>query len=191
MGFLEGLLTQKPDITCKGARVILRSPRVDDLEQWRSLRKASRSFLEPWEPQWQDDEFLLSSYRRRINHYSKLVAEDLAYPFFIFMADGATMLGGITLSNVRRGVAQMATLGYWIAEPHARQGHMTDALTVITGFAADELGLHRLEASCLPTNTASMRLLERAGFTREGFAKAYLRIAGQWEDHVLWGKVLV
>ena len=64
---------------------------------------------------------------------------------------------------------------------------MTDALQAVVGFARGELELHRLEAACLPANIASIRLLQRTGFEREGFAKSYLKINGHWEDHILWG----
>ena len=190
MGLLQGLLTQKPSHSCTGQKTFLRAPRLEDFEQWRDVRQASRSFLEPWEPVWTDDEFLLSSFRRRIGHYAKLAAEDQAYPFFIFESGGQTLLGAITLSNVRRGVAQMATLGYWTSAAHANTGVMTDALNTIIAFSAAELHLHRLEASCLPANTPSIKLLSRTGFAREGFAASYLKINGRWEDHILWGRLL-
>jgi ribosomal-protein-alanine N-acetyltransferase len=85
----------------------------------------------------------------------------------------------------------MATLGYWTGERHANTGVMTDALQAAMGFARDELELHRLEAACLPANEPSIKLLARAGFEREGFAKDYLKINGRWEDHILWGRKLV
>jgi [ribosomal protein S5]-alanine N-acetyltransferase len=184
---LSGLLGPRPDYACQGQVTRLHMPRVDDFAQWRDLRLSSRRFLEPWEPTWADDELLLSSFRRRISHYNKLAADDLAYPFFITLQKDGALAGGITVSNLRRGVAQMATLGYWVGEAHAGKGVMTDALQAIIVFARDELELHRLEAACLPSNTPSMRLLQKAGFTREGFAKSYLKINGNWEDHVLWG----
>jgi [ribosomal protein S5]-alanine N-acetyltransferase len=188
MGLLQGLLTQKPDYVTRGKTTVLRNPRMEDFAQWRDLRIASRSFLVPWEPAWQDDELLQSSFRRRINHYAKLASDDLAYPFFIFDAAEDQLLGAITLSNVRRGVAQMATLGYWTGEAFSNRGVMTDAIAAVLGFSKTELGLNRLEAACLPANLPSMKLLERTGFEREGFARAYLRINGTWEDHVLWGR---
>jgi [ribosomal protein S5]-alanine N-acetyltransferase len=188
MGLLQGLLTQRPGYSCRGKTTVLRGPRMDDFVQWRDLRMASRHFLVPWEPVWQDDELLQSSFRRRMNHYAKLANDDLAYPFFIFDAEEDQLMGAITLSNVRRGVAQMATLGYWTGETFANRGVMTDAIGAVLGFAQEELGLNRLEAACLPANLPSMKLLQRVGFEREGFARAYLKINGAWEDHVLWGR---
>lgn len=187
MGLFQSLLVQKPAYSCSGKITFLRAPRMDDFEQWRDLRHVSRHFLQPWEPTWSDDELLASSFRRRIAQYARLVAEDSAYPFFIFSKNEDLLLGAITLSNIRRGVAQMATLGYWTGVSHTQSGVMTDALQAVVGFARDELSIHRLEASCLPANMPSIRLLQRTGFDREGFAKSYLKINGQWEDHILWG----
>jgi [ribosomal protein S5]-alanine N-acetyltransferase len=191
MGILQGLLLRKPDYSCSGERIILRAPKMDHFTAWCELRQHSKAFLEPWEPLWQDDEILASSFRRRMGHYARLVANDAAFPFFIFAKADNQLLGAITLSNVRRGVAQMATLGYWTGERHANTGVMTDALQATMRFARDELELHRLEAACLPDNEPSIKLLERAGFDREGFAQAYLKINGRWEDHILWGRKLV
>jgi [ribosomal protein S5]-alanine N-acetyltransferase len=190
VGLLRHLLRPKSTEVLQGATTALRYPRIIDFEEWRDLRLASRQFLEPWEPRWGDDDHLAASFRRRVAHYSKLVSTDQAYPFFIFDVTGSKLLGGITLSNLRRGVAQTATLGYWTGAAFAGHGVMTDALQTMMNFAANDLALHRLEAACLPANTPSIRLLTTAGFEREGFARSYLKINDQWEDHILWGRTL-
>ena len=95
----------------------------------------------------------------------------------------------MTLGNVRRGVAQSGTLGYWIGEPFARQRYMTDALDVIISFSFQTLELHRLEAACLPTNAASQGVLRKLGFKEEGYARKYLRINGEWCDHLLFALI--
>jgi ribosomal-protein-alanine N-acetyltransferase len=99
------------------------------------------------------------------------------------------LLGALTFSNVRRGVAQAASLGYWIGAPHARRGLMTSAVGLAMGFAFDHLRLHRIEAACLPGNAASIALLGRCGFEQEGLAKRYLKIAGLWQDHLLFARL--
>ena len=114
------------------------------------------------------------------------IDNDEAYPFLLFRDDDV-LAGGLTLGQVKRGVVQAATLGYWIGEPYARQGLMSAAVRAVTGYAFATLRLHRIEASCLPHNEASRKLLERTGFTREGYARAYLRINGVWQDHLLFG----
>ncbi len=169
-----------------GDGVYLRTPQMGDYPAWVSLREESRAFLTPWEPTWPLDDLTRASFRRRIRRYIQDIREDSAYPFFVFRADDAAFLGGITLSNVRRGVTQSTSLGYWIGESHARQGFMTAAVRAVVPFVFDQLRLHRLEAACLPSNAASIRLLEKVGFTREGFARRYLRINGVWQDHFLY-----
>ncbi len=112
--------------------------------------------------------------------------QEVTYSFLIFRRVDDVLLGGITLSNLRRGVAQSATLGYWIGSPHGNQGYMTDSLASILEFAFSRIGLHRVEAACLPANEASRRLLLRSGFREEGYAREYLRISGRWQDHQLF-----
>ncbi|MBN9319119.1 MAG: GNAT family N-acetyltransferase, partial [Caulobacterales bacterium] len=82
---------------------------------------------------------------------------------------------------------QTATLGYWIGEPHKRRGHMSAAVKVALRFAFGPLGLHRVEAACIPDNHASANLLLKAGFDEEGYAQGYLKINGEWRDHRLFG----
>jgi ribosomal-protein-alanine N-acetyltransferase len=100
-----------------------------------------------------------------------------------------TLIGGITLNDIQRGIAQKGTLGYWIGKPYAGHGYMTEAVQLICDFAFQTLRLHRVEASCLPHNERSKNLLTRLGFEQEGYAKSYLQIDGKWQDHILWGKV--
>ena len=172
-----------------GNAVILRFPEMDDFESWAELRQVSRKFLEPWEPLWDESDFSKASFRNRIRRYRSLAEDDSAYPYFIFNLATNRLVGGLTLSNIRRGVAQMASLGYWIGQPHARRGYMTDAIQTLLPHAFNELGLHRVEAACLPRNEASLRLLQSCGFRQEGVARSYLKIAGKWEDHVLFAKL--
>lgn len=157
-----------------------------DFPAWVEVREASRDFLVSWEPAWPADDLTRTAFRRRIRRYLQDVREDAAYPFFIFRSANQALLGGLTLSNVRRGVTQSCSVGYWVGQPYARQGVMFAALSAILPFVFDQLRLHRLEAACLPSNTASIRLLEKVGFSREGYARRYLRINGMWQDHILF-----
>ena len=167
-------------------RVLLRTPQMSDYPAWAELRAASRDFLAPREPLWAADELSRSSFRRRVRHYLRDLREDVGYALFIFSGSSGALVGGLTLCNVRRGVTQSCTLGYWIGAKYARQGYMTAAVRAVIPFVFDSLELHRLEAACLPTNLASMHLLERTGFKREGLARRYLRINGVWQDHLLY-----
>ncbi len=96
----------------------------------------------------------------------------------------------MTLNNVRRGVTQAVALGYWLGAQYTGRGLMTEAVCAAATFAFDRLRLHRIEAACLPHNAASIAVLERAGFTREGLARRYLKIDGVWQDHLLFARLV-
>jgi [ribosomal protein S5]-alanine N-acetyltransferase len=178
-------LTRADPFRVSGERVYLRAPERGDFEAWATLRARSRQFLEPWEPTWPADALSRFSFRARVARYAEDWRTDQAYNFFIFTPDDA-LVGGVGLSNVRRGVSETASLGYWIGEPYARRGLMTAALPLVLDFSFDRLRLHRVEAACLPTNVPSRALLSRIGFQQEGYARQYLCIAGKWQDHVLF-----
>lgn len=176
-----------PALVPRGHGLILRAPQMADYIQWSQLRESSRAFLTPWEPIWPSDDLTRSGYRRRLRRYAEDIAEDKSYPFLVFREDNSALIGGITLANVRRGIVQAGTIGYWIGEPYARQGLMTTAMRVLLPSLFGELHLHRVEAACIPTNIGSVRVLEKCGFRREGLAKRYLCINGVWQDHYLFG----
>jgi ribosomal-protein-alanine N-acetyltransferase len=187
MAFMRGLTFpggQQPVI--KGDGVYLRYPRIADYMAWARLRGESRAFLSPWEPVWASDELTKGAFRRRIKRYQRETRQDSAYAFFVFRAEDDALMGGCTLSNIRRGVTQCCALGYWIGERFARQGYMQDAVGALIPFIFTTLGLHRIEAACLPSNEPSKSLLQKAGFRQEGLARKYLQINGQWQDHVLF-----
>jgi ribosomal-protein-alanine N-acetyltransferase len=172
-----------------GEGVVLRVPQLSDFAEWAALRAASRDFLTPWEPTWPADDLTRTSFRRRVKRYSEDQRSDLAYAFFVFRKHDDVLLGGLTLANIRRGCAQTGSLGYWMGAPYARQGHMTAAVNAVVPFAFSTLRLHRIEAACIPANVASVRLLEKTGFRREGFARQYLCIDGAWQDHLLYARL--
>ena len=172
-----------------GAGVTLRPPHSGDFAEWAALREASRAFLTPWEPTWPPDDLTRGAFRRRLKRYAEDQRGDLAYAFLIFRSDDNAMVGGLTLANIRRGVAQAGSIGYWIGAPFVRKGYMTAAVRALIPYSFATLRLHRLEAACIPDNTASIRLLERTAFKREGYARGYLCINGIWQDHLLYARL--
>lgn len=172
-----------------GAGVTLRPPHSGDFAEWAALRETSRAFLTPWEPTWPPDDLTRSAFRRRLKRYAEDQRGDLAYAFLIFRSDDNAMVGGLTLANIRRGVAQAGSIGYWIGAPFVRKGYMTAAVRALIPYGFTTLRLHRLEAACIPDNTASIRLLERTAFKREGYARDYLCINGFWQDHLLYARL--
>ena len=189
MAFLRSINQFDPGPGLTGKGLFLRPPQAVDYVQWNALREKSQEFLAPWEPTWPKNDLSRASFRRRIKRYTKNIRQDEAYPFFIFDQSGDTLLGGLTLSHVRRGVTQSCSLGYWIGVSHEQKGYMTAAVRSVVPYVFDTLRLHRLEAACLSSNTPSMRLLKRMGFQREGIARQYLRINGAWQDHVLFALI--
>ena len=168
-----------------GDGLYLRPAIAADYAAWARLREQSRAFLAPWEPTWLSDDLTRAAFRRRLRRQAEDIAADESFAFLIFDATSDELLGGLTLGGIRRGVAQAATLGYWMGAPHAGKGRMTRAVAAAVHFGFDTLRLHRIEAACIPDNASSIALLERNGFQREGFARAYLKIADAWRDHVL------
>ena len=189
MALLDWMSNDTAGPWIRGEGVLLRAPRAGDYAVWSALREGSRDYLQPWEPAWPDDDLTKAAFRRRLTVYAREMELGNAWPFFVFDSTGQTLYGAVTLSNVRRGVAEAGTLGYWMAQQHAGQGHATAAVRRVVLYAFETLKLHRLEAACLPTNFASRRVLEKAGFRREGQARAYLKINGAWADHLLFGLI--
>ena len=189
MAFLRSISNNNTAPTLRGDRVLLRAPAVGDYPQWSRLREESRAFLGPWEPIWPADDLTKLAFRRRLRRYQREIRAGTGYPFFVFSPDGETLLGGLTLAHIQRGVTQSAVLGYWMGRPYAGKGLMTSAVRAVVVFAFETLNLNRVEAAGLPHNAASIRLLEKVGFRREGYARKYLCIDGRWQDHILFGLV--
>ncbi len=186
MAFFRTVGFSEPSPSVEGDTVMLRVPHMGDYEEWAAVREASRDFLTPWEPTWPPDDLTRSAFRRRLKRYAEDVRSDQSYAFFIFRREDSALVGGLTLANVRRGVAQAGSIGYWMGQAFTRRGYMTAAVKAVLPFAFTTLRLHRVEAACIPTNEASIRLLEKCGFEREGYAREYLCINGIWQDHLLF-----
>ena len=176
----------EPEPVLRGDGVYLRPAAASDFAAWADLRARSRAFLTPREPIWPEDDLTRAAFRRRLRRQSEEMARDESNPFLIVDSASEVLLGGLTLGGVRRGVAQSATLGYWMGEPYAGKRVMTRAVAVIVKYGFTHLRLHRIEAACVPENVASRTLLEHNGFEREGLARSYLKINGVWRDHCLF-----
>ncbi len=178
-----------PEVRLEGRRVMLRPPQAEDWREWAELREASRSFLTPWEPSWPPDSLTRTAYLQRLRRQIQDWRNGVGFAFFTFERSQGQLIGGIGLTQVRRGVAQTGTLGYWCGAAFANQGYTSEALRQVVAFAFTELDLHRVEAACLPENAASRALLARLGFQEEGMARGYLKINGRWRDHLLFARL--
>jgi len=187
INLFENSFNQPPPLQLSGQRTWLRPPQMDDWQSWAQLRGESREFLQKWEPTWPVDCLTKASWQRRLKRQYEEWRHDMAYNLLAFRVGDNALVGGLSLTNVRRGVTQTATLGYWCGQPFARQGHMSEAVKLLLNHCFGPLALHRVEAGCLPHNIASRSLLQKVNMREEGYARGYLRINGKWEDHVLFG----
>lgn len=170
-------------------RMSLRVPQHGDFRAWAALRRDSAAFLIPWEPSWSDDHLSRRAFTHRVTWSARAEAQGTALPLFLVRRADDTLLGAITLDNIRRGPAQAGTLGYWIGQPFARLGYMREAIAGVVHHAFTVADLSRIEAACLPENIASRGVLERCGFKYEGVAQSYLQINGRWRNHVLYANL--
>jgi ribosomal-protein-alanine N-acetyltransferase len=161
-----------------GERVFLRAPGKNDFEELLALSRASlRLHRGLAYPPRNTEEFATFLERCR--------EPNCVCCFVCRVADGA-ILGSMNLSQIYRGGFQGAYLGYYVGAPFAGQGYMTEAIQLILRYAFEHLKLHRLEANIQPENLASLALVKRAGFVREGYSRRYLRIGRRWRDHERW-----
>ncbi len=173
-------------LTNKDGRCELQLLHKEHAQALLDLRRRNHNYLQPFEPLRDPSYFTLESQETDI--LSGMGDKDLASSrlFGIFLRETGELVGRVALTGIARGPFQNANLGYFIAEEQQGKGFMTEAVRLCVGYAFDELGLHRVQAGVMPRNTPSQRVLEKAGFRREGLAERYLRINGVWEDHILY-----
>jgi len=183
------MLARRRRVRIETERLTLRPPVHGDYRAWASLRDQSAAFLTPWEPTWAADHLTRKAFTNRVYWANRSLASGSALPLFLERRADRTLVGAITLDNIRRGPAQDGTLGYWIGEPYARQGYMREAIEAVVHYAFETLDLSRIQAACLPENKASRGVLEKSGFKYEGVAQSYLQINGRWRNHVLYSNL--
>ncbi|RPE67047.1 ribosomal-protein-alanine N-acetyltransferase [Pacificibacter maritimus] len=183
------MFTRRSKIRIETERMTLRLPMHSDYLDWRDLRSQGQTFLQPWEPQWAADHLSRKGFTNRVYWAQRSVVAQTALPLFLVRREDNVLLGALTLDNIRRGPAQAGTVGYWIGHGFARQGYMREALAAVVHYSFTKLDLSRVEAACLPENTASRGVLEKAGFKYEGVAQSYLQINGRWRNHVLYSSL--
>jgi ribosomal-protein-alanine N-acetyltransferase len=176
-------------VVLEAGDMTMRLPTMRDYDQWATLRRQSYDFLRPYEPRWTEKDLARRVFAYRVKRARIEAEEGTDYTFFVFIRNGSKqiLVGGVTLSNIRRRAAHFANLGYWMGQQYAGQGIMSRAVALLTPYAFETLDLHRLHAAFIPSNAASRRVLEKNGFKEEGFADHYLQIDGRWADHVLMG----
>lgn len=170
-------------------RTVIRLLREDEARLLQRYRVDNREHLAPWEPLRDESHYTLQACRRVIADGAEMARTDRAWPLLALNCAEDRVLGSLTFANVMRGPFQACHLGYGIDAQQQGRGLMYEILSAALEFAFGELALHRVMANHLPHNDRSARLLQRLGFEREGYAKAYLKIAGTWQDHVLTARI--
>jgi ribosomal-protein-alanine N-acetyltransferase len=156
----------------------------DDAGLLLELLQRNREFLAPWQPVLEPGALTLGGQQAAIERALVDYESGIGIPHVIL--DGERIVGRVTLSNIVRRAFQSCNVGYWVAAEENGRGHASAAVAQIGRLAFSDLGLHRLEAGVIPHNIASRRVLERNNFERLGLARAYLKIAGEWQDHILY-----
>jgi len=161
-----------------GRRVFLCAPSARHRDEFLALIKESRAALHPWvAPPASRAQF--SAYLRRARRRTERA-------FLVCRREDRAIAGVINVSQIFYGNFRSAYLGYYAGAPFMGEGYMREGLLLVLRHAFDTLGLHRLEANIQPANRASIRLVKRIGFRREGFSPRYLKILGRWRDHERW-----
>lgn len=170
MGILSKMKTE--------ARVFLRTPTADDASDFLVFVRDSRKFHRPWA--------YPPSTRERFRAYVRRCRRDDFKGFLARRVEDEALVGVFNLSQIFRGGFQNAYLGYFGSARHTGQGYMTAGMHLLLRYAFRSLRLHRLEANIQPGNTASIALMKRCGFRKEGFSPRYLKVGGRWRDHERW-----
>ncbi|MFF1254236.1 GNAT family N-acetyltransferase [Pseudarthrobacter sp. NPDC058329] len=159
-----------------------------DARHMKDAYLRNRAHLAPWEPERSDDFFTAAGQSKVLESKLASYAAGLEVPWVLL--DGELVIGAITLSGIVGGPFCSANVGYWVDHEYAGRGIGSAALQFVLAFATNELELHRIQAATLLHNAASQKILQRAGFEKIGMAPAYLNIAGAWQDHNLYQRIL-
>ncbi len=173
------------------ARLVLRPPRTGDVGELRRLLRHNHVHLKPWNPAPPpgEDPSSITEVSKTVLRQRKEWKRGSGYVFMVAMRDEpGRFVGKIALNGVMRGAMHGAYLGYWMDVDHCGKGLVTEGIRAVLDWAFGPAGLHRVQAAIMPRNERSLRVIEKLGFRREGYAERYLQIAGKWEDHVLFAK---
>jgi len=172
----------------KTQHLLLRPLDPDDARLLLDYVQENRDWLAPWEPAHPPGYFSLEGQRNILYQCTEDRRSETGVLFGVFERTdgGVTLCGRISVSGIVRGIWQNGFVGYSISRSKAGRGYMTEALRRVVLYGFGELGLHRLQASIIPRNAASLRVAQKAGFRHEGRALRYLKINEAWEDHDLF-----
>ncbi len=163
--------------------------RLDDAEELTGLLQQNRQFMAPWDPLREDSYFTVAKQKDLAEAALEAYATGNRVPLVILNLEGE-LAGCLNINGIVRGALESAALGYWVGDRHNGNGLATAAVAEAVEIATTELGLHRLQAETLSHNVRSRRVLEKNDFVQYGLAPQYLNIAGRWQDHVMFQRLL-
>jgi ribosomal-protein-alanine N-acetyltransferase len=180
-----------PRIRLDAQRTAIRPLALSDVDEFAAAVASNRAHTEPWEPIHAEAHYTRAGQAETLRRDVEAWEIGTGYAFAILDREHHDqIIGRIALGNVVAGAWRNATLGYWVAAAAGGRGHGTDAARLICAFAFEHAGLHRVQPAVIPRNVRSIRVVEKAGFRREGRALRYLNIAGRWEDHDIFAMTL-
>ncbi len=164
-----------------------RKTTVDDARGLLNFYTDNRQHLSPWEPERSEEFYTLAYWQEQVKNRAAEMQEGRA-AYFVAVDDAGNVIAVCNLTNIVRGVFQACYMGYAVAESYQGKGVMKALCEQVVNYAFDELQLNRVMSNYLPHNTRSGNLLKSLGFEQEGYARRYLKINGEWQDHVLAAK---
>ncbi|WP_074598288.1 GNAT family N-acetyltransferase [Sediminibacillus halophilus] len=169
----------------EGKYIYLRPFETADAAQTLQLQKRNKRFFERFSMTRSEAYYTLSAQQKLIESFREKREADEEYHFGIYQKSDHLLVGTIQLFQVVRGSLQSSFIGYFVDKNYNGKGYASEAVKQITSYAFDVLQLHRIEAGVMPHNKGSIRVLEKAGFHREGIARKNVFIDGKWEDHLV------
>jgi len=172
-------------VELRSGRVGLRPIAMSDRRAWKEVRARNAEWLKPWEATVPaGDGTAPKTFRGLVRDLRRQARESRALPFAVTVDD--EFAGQLTVTNIIGGSARFASMGYWIDQKYAGQGHIPTAVAMAVDYCLFEMGLHRIEIAIRPENAPSLRVVEKLGFREIGYAPGYLHIDGDWRDHRLF-----
>lgn len=185
---MKKLSIKIPEVeSLQSERLLLKQLNESNAELVLDYLKANQSHFKPWIPEYGNEYYSVSHQKQLLKAYNDKTQKGEMVKFWLFEANDfndSRIIGDISFNNIVRGALQGCHVGYRMDKNYLNQGYMTEALSKAINFMFKVHQLHRIEANIMPFNQHSIELVEKLGFTKEGFSANYLKINGRWENHL-------
>lgn len=168
-------------------RLLIRPLDIIDFENWVQAHSNMRPPQNQWDmTNWNDESLTKKEFKLLLKKRESQQKQDEQYSFGVFSKDDGVLIGEVNLMDISRGIFQNAYIGYRIYNPHWGQGYATEAVTAATHLGIKNLKLHRLEAAIMPHNKASLKVIKKVGYQKEGLSRRRLLVDNKWEDMLIY-----